>query len=108
MGRVLRRLARSYDYTRFARTHGPDPFRILIGCLISLRTKDEVSYPATERLFERAATPESMLRLREATIARLIYPAGFYRRKAAQIRAISLGAPATTGEPGTKRLSSGS
>ena len=88
MGRVLRRLARSYDYTRFARTHGPDPFRILIGCLISLRTKDEVTYPATERLFKRATSPERMARLREATIAKLIYPAGFYRRKASQIREI--------------------
>jgi len=88
MDRVLRRLGKVYDYTRFARTNGPDPFRILIGCVISLRTKDEVSYPATDRLFRRASTPEKMLRLREATIAKLIYPAGFYRRKAEQIRAI--------------------
>ena len=88
MGRVLRRLARCYDYTRFARTHGPDPFRILIGCLISLRTKDEVTYPATERLFERTSSPERMARLHTATIAKLIYPAGFYRRKAIQIREI--------------------
>lgn len=89
IGRVLGRLARQYDHTRFVRTHGPDPFRILIGCVISLRTKDEVTYPATERLFERATTPEQMARLREGTIAKLIYPAGFYRRKAAQIRGIS-------------------
>ena len=88
MDRVLRRLAREYDYTRFERTHGPGPFRILIGCVISLRTKDEVTYPATGRLFERATTPERMMRLREATIAKLIYPAGFYRRKAGQIREI--------------------
>jgi endonuclease-3 len=87
--RVMRRLGDRYDATRFARTHGPDPFRILIGCVISLRTKDEVTYPATERLFARASTPREMARLREATIARLIYPAGFYRRKAGQIRAIS-------------------
>jgi endonuclease-3 len=89
MGRVLRRLGKRYDYTRFSRTNGPDPYRILIGCVISLRTKDEVSYPATERLFRRASTPERMVRLREATIAKLIYPAGFYRRKAGQIRSIS-------------------
>jgi endonuclease-3 len=88
MGRVLRRLGRLYDYTRFVRTNGPDPFRILVGCVISLRTKDEVTYPATERLFRRASTPQRMLRMREATIAKLIYPAGFYRRKATQIRAI--------------------
>ncbi len=89
INRVLSRLGRLYDYTRFARVHGPDPFRILIGCIISLRTKDEVTYPATARLFERASTPDVMKRLREASIAKLIYPAGFYRRKATQIREIS-------------------
>ena len=89
MNRVLSTLAKRYDYTRFSRVHGPDPFRILIGCVISLRTKDEVTYPATERLFRRASAPEKMMRLREATIAREIFPAGFYRRKAAQIRGIS-------------------
>ena len=88
MDRVLRCLGGRYDHTRFLKTQGPDPFRILIGCVISLRTKDEVTYPATDRLFERASSPQKMLRLREATIAKLIYPAGFYRRKAGQIRAI--------------------
>jgi endonuclease-3 len=89
MGRVLRRLGSRYDIDRFVNTHGRDPFRILIGCVISLRTKDDVSYAATERLFERARDPGGMLRLRAAAIAKLIYPAGFYRRKADQIRAIS-------------------
>jgi endonuclease-3 len=86
---VLGRLGRLYDIDRFVRNNGETPFRILIGCIISLRTKDEVTYAATERLFRRARTPEAMARLREATIAELIYPAGFYRRKAGQIREIS-------------------
>jgi len=85
----MKRLAAKYDINRFVDTHGPDPFRILIGCVISLRTKDEVSFPATERLFQRAADPRSMTRLRPQTIEKLIYPAGFYRRKAEQIRQIS-------------------
>jgi len=89
MGRVLRRLAARYEIDRFLRVNGPDPFRILVGCVISLRTKDEVSYPSTERLFRRAATPADMLALRTSTIARLIYPAGFYNRKGVQIREIS-------------------
>jgi endonuclease-3 len=88
MGRVLERLARLYDIEQFVKAHGRDPFRVLIGCLLSLRTKDEVSFPATERLFARANTPRTMLRLREASIAKLIYPVGFYRRKAGQIQAI--------------------
>jgi endonuclease-3 len=82
-------LAERYDYQRFRRIHGPDPYRILVGCVISLRTKDEVTYPATARLFRRARTPRGMIKLSEQTIERAIYPAGFYRRKARQIREIS-------------------
>jgi endonuclease-3 len=78
-----------YEIDRFKKAHGPDPFRILVGCLISLRTKDEVTFPATERLFKRARRPAEMRRLREASIAKLIFPAGFYRQKARQIREIA-------------------
>jgi endonuclease-3 len=89
MSRMLAKLASGYDIDRFKRENGEGPFRILIGCLISLRTKDEVTYPATDRLFRRARTPGEMIRLREPTIAKLIYPAGFYRVKAGQIKQIS-------------------
>jgi endonuclease-3 len=85
----MRRLQERYDIDRFLTRNGPDPFRILVGCVISLRTKDEVSYAATARLFKKANEPGKMSRLRAATIEKLIYPAGFYRRKAAQIKEIS-------------------
>jgi len=65
-----------------------DPFRILISCLISLRTKDEVTAEASARLFRLATAPRSMADLPSATIARAIYPAGFYRTKAKTIREI--------------------
>lgn len=65
-----------------------DPFRILVSCLLSLRTKDEVTAVASARLFRRADTPAKMLQLREGTIARLIYPVGFYRTKAKVIRGV--------------------
>jgi endonuclease-3 len=65
-----------------------DPFRVLIACVISLRTKDEVTDAAASRLFARADAPAAVLALPEAEIARLIFPAGFYRVKARQIRAI--------------------
>lgn len=87
---VLDRLAERYDIDRFVTAHGGDgPYRILIGCILSLRTKDEVSFPATERLFRLARTPAGMLRLSPESIAAAIYPVGFYRRKAGQILAIS-------------------
>lgn len=66
-----------------------DPFRLLVACIISLRTKDEVTAEASARLFARAATPASVAALPEKVIARLIYPAGFYNTKAGQIRAIA-------------------
>jgi len=63
-----------------------DPFRILISTIISLRTKDEVTGPATERLFALAATPDDMLGLPEDVVMEAIYPAGFYRNKTRTIR----------------------
>ncbi len=64
------------------------PFTVLISCIISLRTRDAVTAEASKRLFCRADTPEIMGRLTEEEIAALIYPAGFYRVKSQQIRAI--------------------
>ncbi|MBI3630195.1 MAG: endonuclease III, partial [Candidatus Rokubacteria bacterium] len=57
-------------------------FRILIACLLSLRTKDKTTGPAAERLFALADRPETMLRLTPRQIERAIYPVGFYRTKA--------------------------
>jgi len=65
-----------------------DPFRTLIGCILSLRTKDETTAEAAPRLFESAATPHAMLGLGEREIERLIYPVGFYRTKARAILGI--------------------
>ena len=62
-----------------------DPFRVLIATMISLRTKDEVTSTSAERLFNRAETPEQMMKISEDEIATLIYPAGFYRTKARHI-----------------------
>src|SRR5579884_2375884 len=58
-----------------------DPFLTLIGCILSLRTRDETTAVAAERLFRRAATPEAILKLKPAALMRLIYPVGFYRTK---------------------------
>ncbi|SEM11741.1 endonuclease-3 [Syntrophus gentianae] len=65
-----------------------NPFEILISTVLSLRTKDEVTAAATERLFRLASTPERMLKLSEEEIRQAIYPVGFYRNKARQISGI--------------------
>lgn len=66
-----------------------DPFSVLISTVISLRTKDDVTLNASRRLLAEAPDPRTMLQLSEDRIADLIFPAGFYRRKAMQIRQIS-------------------
>lgn len=64
------------------------PFLVLISCLLSLRTQDKTTLPASERLFAVADTPEKMLKLNEKTIRDLIYPVGFYKTKAKRILGI--------------------
>ncbi len=66
-----------------------DPFRVLVSTLISLRTKDQVTLEASHRLFSIASTAKKMAETKEEEIASAIYPAGFYRRKAMQIKTIS-------------------
>ncbi len=61
------------------------PFRVLISCLLSLRTKDEVTFPASQRLFERAKDVHEMAKLDPKEIEKIIFPVGFYRNKARQI-----------------------
>ncbi len=64
------------------------PFLVLISCILSLRTKDQTTLPAAERLFTLADSPEKMLKLTTAQIEKIIYPVGFYRTKARTILGI--------------------
>ncbi len=64
------------------------PFLVLISCLLSLRTRDETTLPASERLFARADTMEGMLKVPLDELRKLIYPVGFYKTKATRIHEI--------------------
>lgn len=64
------------------------PFLVLISCILSLRTKDETTLPASERLFALADKPETMLKLSLAQIEKAVYPVGFYKTKARTIHGI--------------------
>lgn len=66
-----------------------DPFRILISTILSLRTKDEVTFAASERLFALASTPRELAALATRTVERAIFPVGFYRTKARTVREIA-------------------
>ncbi len=64
------------------------PFSLLVSCIISLRTKDEVTHVSSIQLFALASTPAELGQLSKETIAEAIYPAGFYRTKAGRLQQI--------------------
>lgn len=64
-------------------------FQQVVACMISVRTYEEVSLPASIRLFESASTPEAVAALTIEQIDGLIRPSTFHERKAAQIHTIA-------------------
>lgn len=88
--RTLRACSKEWVLPAVERVGGtpPDPFLVLISCLLSLRTQDETTDPASRRLFAAARTPQQLLHLPVPKISRLIYPVSFYRVKARRIHQI--------------------
>ncbi|GMU19711.1 MAG: endonuclease III [Candidatus Babeliales bacterium] len=89
---ILRKATKSMEQpasVNIVNQYGQDPYLVLISCLLSLRTKDTVSFPASQRLFEYAKTPAQMLKIPIKTIEKLIYPTGFYHRKAILLHEVS-------------------
>jgi endonuclease III len=71
-----------------AAAYDRDPFKILISCILSLRTQDKVTGEASERLFALASDPKTISSLNVSRIEKAIYPVGFYRVKARRIKAL--------------------
>ncbi|HLK58691.1 MAG TPA: endonuclease III [Chthonomonadaceae bacterium] len=65
------------------------PFEILVACILSIRTLDEVMIPLARRLFQRARTPAEMIRLSPEELDREIQTCTFHEAKARQIHALS-------------------
>lgn len=86
----LRREAPSWNapMVTLVASHTRDPFQTLISCILSLRTKDQTTAVAAKRLFERASTPEALLKIPLKELEKLIFPVGFYRTKARVIHGI--------------------
>ena len=66
-----------------------NPYLVLIACILSLRTNDKTTYPATLRMLKLAETPEEMAKISEKDLSEAIYPVGFYANKAKQIIQLS-------------------
>src|SRR5918994_7169229 len=89
--RILRREVPKWEtpiVTLMAETYA-SPFRVLVSCILSLRTQDSTTAKASHRLFALADSPQAMIKLSERRIEKAIFPVGFYRTKAKIIRQIS-------------------
>ncbi len=75
--------------TRISRRETSDPFIVLVGTLLSLRTKDETTEKVMETLAPRAATPRALLDIPDGELERMIYPVGFYRNKAKVLKEVT-------------------
>jgi len=75
--------------TRISRKEKRDPYLVLVGTLLSLRTKDETTEKAIARLTKKAKTPRELLNIPEEELQKLIYPVGFYRNKSQTLRDVS-------------------
>ena len=68
---------------------GKDAFKILISCLLSLRTRDENTEKVTKKLFAVASTPEEILALPTKKLEKLIFSSGYYKNKAKTLKHVS-------------------
>lgn len=67
----------------------PEAFKILISCLLSLRTKDKNTEKVSKNLFEIASTPEEILKLPIKKLEKLIFSSGHYKKKARVLKHVS-------------------
>ena len=88
----IRRAVREYPKAALFELAGEgfdSPFELLIACLISIRTYDEVTLPVARRFFARARTATEVSQLSPAEIDELIHDCTFHERKAQQISELS-------------------
>ena len=66
-----------------------NPFKILVSTILSSRTKDEITKQASQRLFLKVKNPDDLIKLSIKEIEKLIYPVGFYRVKAKNLKKLA-------------------
>jgi endonuclease-3 len=88
----LRKTVRGFDgpaVSLVIAQHGRDPYFILVSCLLSLRTKDSISLPASLELFQSVKNFDDLVALPREDLEKIIYSTGFYRQKAKQLQAVA-------------------
>ena len=87
---ILKKVYPTHDKTTLNRMRdNPEAFKILISCLLSLRTQDKNTEIASGRLFAVADTPQEILKLPMEKLEKLIFSSGHYKKKARVLKHVS-------------------
>ena len=89
LGRIKRFLAGKPPPVMFQMSRKANPFQVLVGVLISSRTRDEVTESVCKRLFPNVRGPSDILQFPLRSLERELYPAAFYRNKAVALKKLS-------------------
>ncbi len=87
---TLKQIYPSRDKTTLNRMRNkPNAFKILISCLLSLRTQDKNTEKASNNLFAVATIPQQILALPDSELENLIFSSGHYKKKAKTLKHVS-------------------
>jgi endonuclease III len=86
---VLSILDRTYPTIAMHEVHGHDPFQLLVAVILSQRSRDSVTVPTAQKLFETVKTPADFVRIPQVELEQKIRAIGFYTAKAAAIKKLS-------------------
>lgn len=91
--KTMKILGKHFNYTERTTLNRmrkkPDAFKILISCLLSLRTKDENTEKVSDKLFKVASTPQQIVSMPIKKLEKLIYSSGHYKKKSRTLKHVS-------------------
>ncbi len=91
--KIMKTLEKQFSYTERTTLNrmrkNPNPFKILISCLLSLRVKDETTEKVSKQLFKIADTPKAIINLPIKRLEKIIYSSGHYHKKARTLKHVS-------------------
>lgn len=89
---VMKTLLKEYETHRHPTvrrsSRSKDPFKVLISCLLSLRTQDKNTEIASKRLFNVVNTPKDIIELPLRKLEKLIYSSGHYKKKSKVLKSV--------------------
>jgi len=66
-----------------------DPYKVLVSCILSLRTRDETTARVSEALYRVADNPKEIANLPLKKLSAIIRPVNYYKTKAKRIKEMS-------------------